>query len=201
MRVSFFVPFLAFGAFALAQTEGPKPPEREPGLYATVETSHGSIVFRLYEHEAPITVKNFVDLATGRKSYTDPRTNLPSRRPFYNGLTFHRVIPEFMIQGGDPLADGTGGTKEIPDEVHDDLKFDRAGRVGMANSGPNTGSCQFFITDAATPHLDGRHTIFGQVVEGQEVVEEIARVPRDEDDKPLSPVTILRVAIQRVESR
>ena len=158
----------------------------------------GRIVILLFEKETPVTVRNFVDLALGRKSYTDPRTGLPSRRPFYNGLDFHRVIPGFMIQGGDPLGDGTGGVKEIPDEFSAELKFDQPGRVGMANSGPGTGSCQFFITEAPQPHLDGKHTIFGQVVEGQDVVEKIARVPRDEDDKPLTPVKILKVAVQRV---
>lgn len=181
--------------WAFGQTE---KSTREPALYANLETSMGRIVIRLFEKESPITVANFVDLALGRKSYTDPRTGLPSRKPFYNGLDFHRVIPGFMIQGGDPLGDGTGGVKEIPDEFSAELKFDRPGRVGMANSGPGTGSCQFFITESPQPHLDGKHTIFAQVVEGQEVVEKIARVPRDEEDKPLSPVKIIKVTVRRM---
>jgi peptidyl-prolyl cis-trans isomerase A (cyclophilin A) len=155
-------------------------------------------VFKLYELESPVTVRNFVDLALGRKAWTDPKTGARVRRPLYNGLTFHRVIPGFMIQGGDPLGNGTGGTDVIKDEFHPSLKFDIPGRVAMANAGPNTGSCQFFITEAPTPHLNGKHTIFGQVVEGQELVGKIARAPRDSRDKPLTPVVMTKVTIERV---
>jgi len=181
----------------------PAAPAREPGLYATIQVSHGgqpmgNIVVKLYELESPITVRNFVDLARGRKAWTDPKTGARVRRPLYNGLTFHRVIPGFMIQGGDPLGNGTGGTDVIKDEFHPTLKFDEPGRVAMANAGPNTGSCQFFITEVPTPHLNGKHTIFGQVVEGQELVGKIARVPRDRNDKPLTPVVMTRVTIERV---
>jgi peptidyl-prolyl cis-trans isomerase A (cyclophilin A) len=119
------------------------------------------------------------------------------KRPLYNGLTFHRVIPGFMIQGGDPLGHGTGGTDVIPDEIVPSLQFDRPGRLGMANAGPGTGSCQFFITEVPTPHLDGKHTIFGQVIEGQDVVENIARVPRGANDKPVTPVRIVRMTVRR----
>jgi cyclophilin family peptidyl-prolyl cis-trans isomerase len=178
-------------------------PAREDGLYATIQISHGkepmgSIVLKLYELESPVTVRNFVDLALGRKAWPDPKTGARVRRPLYNGLTFHRVIPGFMIQGGDPLGTGTGGTDVIKDEFHPTLKFDIPGRLAMANAGPNTGSCQFFITEVPTPHLNGKHTIFGQVVEGQELVGKIARVPRDGRDKPATPVVMTRVSIERV---
>ncbi|HUS08800.1 MAG TPA: peptidylprolyl isomerase [Bryobacteraceae bacterium] len=175
----------------------PAAPAREPGLYATIVTSMGPIVVKLYEKESPITVKNFVDLALGRKEWTDPKTGTKVKRPLYNGLTFHRVIPGFMIQGGDPLGTGTGGTEAIPDEFNPALSFDKPGKLAMANAGPGTGSCQFFITEVPTPHLTGRHTIFGQVVDGQELVDKMARVPRDENDKPKVPVRITRVSIKR----
>ena len=185
-----------------AQSQEAKP-ARENGLYATLQISQGgqplgNIVFRLYEMESPVTARNFVDLALGRKAWTDPKTGARVRRPLYNGLTFHRVIPGFMIQGGDPLGNGTGGTDVIKDEFHPTLKFDIPGRMAMANAGPNTGSCQFFITEVPTPHLNGRHTIFGQVVEGQELVGKIARLPRDGRDKPNTPVIMTRVTIDRV---
>ena len=181
-----------------APTEPAKPP-REPGLYATIITSMGNIVVKLYDKESPVTVKNFTDLATGRKEWIDPKTNLPTRRPLYSGVIFHRVIPGFMVQGGDPLGNGTGdgGMKPIIDEFHPTLKFDVPGRLAMANAGPGTGTCQFFITEVPTPHLNGKHTIFGQVVEGQELVGQMARAPRDASDKPRTPITIKRIAIQK----
>jgi cyclophilin family peptidyl-prolyl cis-trans isomerase len=200
-----------------AQTTAPKPaaskpakpstakpkaaaakPAMEPGLYAYITTSMGTIVARLYEKESPITVKNFVDLALGNKEWTDPKTNQRVKRPLYQGLIFHRVIPNFMIQGGDPEGTGRGGTDDIPDEFHPSLSFDRPGRLAMANAGPGTGSSQFFITDVPTPHLNGRHTIFGQVAQGLPVVEKIARVARDEDDRPKTPVRIVRISFRRV---
>ena len=174
-----------------------KPAARPAGLYATLETSMGNVTFELFEKETPLTVKNFTDLALGRIAYIDPRNGLPSKLPFYNGQTFHRVIPGFMIQGGDPLGDGTGGVKNIADEFRPTLSFDRPGRLGMANAGPNTGSSQFFITVAEQPHLNQLHTVFGQVVDGQDVVEKIASVPA-QNDKPLEPVTIAKVRIDRV---
>jgi peptidyl-prolyl cis-trans isomerase A (cyclophilin A) len=160
----------------------------------------GPIVIKLFEKESPITVKNFVDLAGGKKAWTDPKTGEPVKKPFYNGLIFHRVIPGFMIQGGDPLGTGQGGTEEIPDEFNPSLSFDRPGRLAMANRGPDTGSSQFFITETPQPHLTGRHTIFGQVVRGQSVVDKIARVPRDESDKPNTPVRITTVTVRRVSA-
>lgn len=193
--------------FALAaQTGGqlaappPGAPEREPGLYARLETTMGSMTVRLYEKEAPATVKNFVDLAEGRKAFRDPKTGQMVRRPLYNGVTFHRVIPGFMIQTGDPSGTGAydpGFT--IPDEFSPALRFDRPGRLGMANIGEkNSGNCQFFITEVPTPHLNNAHTVFGQVVEGLDVVTKIATVPRDANDKPRTPVRITKVTIERV---
>ncbi len=177
----------------------PAAPERDPGLYATINTSMGPIVCVLYEKESPITVRNFTALARGGKAWTDPKTNQKVTRPLYSGTIFHRVIPGFMIQGGDPTGTGMGdgGLTPIPDEFHPSLHFDKPGRLAMANAGPRTGTCQFFITEAATPHLDGKHTIFGQVIEGQDLVTKIANVPRGPDDKPKTPVRIVNIRIQR----
>ena len=179
-------------------TAAAKPAAREPGLYTTITTTMGPITLRLYEKESPITVKNFVDLAIGSKEFTDPATKQRVKRPLYNGLTFHRVIPGFMIQGGDPEGNGRGGTDDIPDEFHPSLTFDRPGRLAMANAGPGTGSSQFFITEGVPTHLNGRHTIFGQVVSGQAVVDKIARVPTGENDMPRTPVKIVSVTFRRV---
>ncbi len=187
----------ALAATMAAQPPAAEAPKREPGLYATIQTTLGSITLKMYEKESPVTVKNFVDLAMGRKEWTDPKTGQRVKRPLYNGLIFHRVIPGFMIQGGDPMGTGTGGTDVIRDEFHQSLKFDGPGRLAMANAGPNTGSCQFFIGETPTPHLNGLHTIFGQVIEGQDVASQIARVPRDGQDRPRTPVRIVRVSFQR----
>ena len=177
------------------------PLPSEPGQYAVFETSMGRIIVKLYEKEAPITVANFVALSRGTKQFTDEKTHLLVRRPFYNGLTFHRVIPGFMIQGGDPLGNGMGGSgvPTIPDEFVDTLKFDAPGKLAMANVGrPHTGSVQFFITDGTPEYLNGKHTIFGQVVEGQDVVKAISMVPKDANDKPDTPVVIQKILIRRV---
>jgi peptidyl-prolyl cis-trans isomerase A (cyclophilin A) len=189
-------------AVAAAPVAPPKP-AREPGLYATLYITHGvapmgTITFKLYEKESPITVKNFVDLAQGRKEWLNPKTGTRVKLPLFNGLTFHRVIPDFMIQGGDPLGNGTGGTDPIPDEFHPSLRLDIPGRVAMANAGFGTGSSQFFITETPQDRLTGKHTIFGQVVEGLELVGKIARVPRGPGDKPDVPVKMSRVVITRV---
>jgi cyclophilin family peptidyl-prolyl cis-trans isomerase len=181
----------------------PAAPPRAPGLYATLNISHGTvplgrIVFQLFEKESPVTVQNFADLAQGRKEFRDPKTGARVKRPLYNGLTFHRVIPGFMIQGGDPAGNGTGGTDAIIDEFHPSLRFDVPGRVAMANAGPGTGSSQFFITEVPTMYLNGRHTIFGQVIEGQELVPKIANLPRGPGDKPNTPVRMTSVVITRV---
>lgn len=185
---------------ALAQ-EKPAAPAREPGLYATLETSMGKIVVKLFDKEAPKTVANFVALATGKKPWRDHATGRDvTGKPFYDGVLFHRVIPDFMIQTGMHLPnDGARLARVIPDEIHPALKHDRPGRLSMANAGPNTGSSQFFITHRPTPHLDGKHAVFGQVVDGQDVVVAIAAVPRDPNDKPRAPIFLKKVTIERVE--
>ena len=173
--------------------------KREAGVYAILETTMGRMVCRLFADKAPRTVENFIELAEGRKEWTDHNTNEYVKRPFYNGLAFHRVIPDFMIQTGAHLADGSFRQSEsIADEFGPGLKHDRAGILSMANAGPNTGSSQFFITHRATPHLDGKHAVFGRVVEGQEVVVAIGNARRDASDKPLQPVLLNKVTIERV---
>lgn len=177
----------------------------EPGLYAIINTSMGQITAKLFEQEAPQNVRNFVALARGAKPWKDPNTGAMVAKPLYNNITFHRVIPNFMIQTGDPTGTGAHdcGIK-MRDEIVPSLKFDRPGRLGVANIGaPNTGGCQFFITEVPYPSLDpapgnSGYTIFGQVVEGQEIVGKIARVPRDANDKPRTPVKLVNVTIKRI---
>jgi peptidyl-prolyl cis-trans isomerase A (cyclophilin A) len=151
-------------------------PQGSGDLYATFKTDKGDIVVRLFEKEAPKTVANFVSLATGSKEWTDPRTGQKSKARLYDGTKFHRVIPNFMIQGGDPLGTGTGDPGyRFEDEFQSGKKFDKPGLLAMANAGPNTNGSQFFITEVPTPHLNNRHTIFGEVVKGFELVPQIAR--------------------------
>jgi|SRR5579863_5406344 len=177
----------------------PAKPARENGLYAVMTTSLGVITFQLFEKETPITVRNFTGLVRGTKEFRDPKTGQMVKRPFFNGIAFHRVIPGFMIQVGDPTGRGTyDAGYTIADEFVPTLKFDQPGRLGMANIGePHTGSTQFFITDSTPTHLNGHHTIFGQVVEGQDVVHKIANVPTV-SDKPTTPVKILSIKLERV---
>ncbi len=171
-----------------------------PGLYAIFNTSQGKITVQLFEKESPKTVANFVGLAEGTKEWTDPNSKEKVKKPFYNGIIFHRVIPGFMIQGGDPLGSGIGGPGyQFEDEFDSDLKFDRPGRLAMANAGPNTNGSQFFITEGATTHLNNKHTIFGQVYDGQDIVQKIARVPRDRRDRPNTPVVIETLEIVRIK--
>ena len=179
------------------------PLPAEPGLYAVLYTSEGNIVCRLFTEQAPKTVANFRGLATGTKPWTDPATGKPMHKSLYAGTQFHRVIPKFMIQGGDPLATGTGGPGyKFADEIDPNREFDKAGLLAMANSGPNTNGSQFFITVAPTPWLNGKHTIFGEVVSGQDVADKISEVPRNEaeGDKPLTPVKLTAVAIRTVKA-
>ncbi len=173
---------------------------REPGTYAHFDTSEGSIVVRLFEKEAPVTVKNFVELAEGNREWTDPRDRQKKKAPLYKGTIFHRVIPGFMIQGGDPEGTGMGGPGyKFEDETKGSPhKFDKAGKLAMANAGPNTNGSQFFITVAATEWLTGNHTIFGEVVEGQDVVDKITKVPRNRQDRPSNDVVLNDVKIERV---
>jgi peptidyl-prolyl cis-trans isomerase A (cyclophilin A) len=172
----------------------------EPGEYAIIYTSMGNIVCRLFPDKAPKIVANFKGLAMGTKPWTDPKTGRTKRVPLYTGTTFHRVIPDFMIQGGDPRGDGTGepGYK-IADEISPDLNFSKPGVLAMANSGPNTNGCQFFITVGPAEHLNGTFSIFGEVVSGQDVANAISLVPRDEaNDKPKTPVNIIRIVVKTV---
>jgi peptidyl-prolyl cis-trans isomerase A (cyclophilin A) len=172
--------------------------EKKAPVYATLKTSMGDIVIQLFDDKAPRTVANFVGLATGTKEWTDPKTGEKVKRPLYSGTIFHRVIPGFMIQGGDPLGNGTGGPGyRFEDEFHPDLRHSKAGILSMANAGPNTNGSQFFITFQATPHLDGRHSVFGEVVKGQEVVTAIATVSRDPRDRPIKDVVLKEVVISR----
>jgi peptidyl-prolyl cis-trans isomerase A (cyclophilin A) len=164
--------------------------------YATFKTSLGDVKVKLLPDHAPQTVENFVGLATGKKTWQDPKTGKKRNDPLYDGTIFHRVIPEFMIQGGDPLGTGSGGPGfEFADEVAGGPGFTRAGYLAMANRGPNTNGSQFFITEAPTPWLTGKHTIFGEVVSGMEVVNAIARVPRGANDRPKEAVTLSTVEI------
>ena len=173
---------------------------RQPGTYATLDTTEGKIVCRLFEKEAPITTKNFIDLAEGKRSWKDSVSGKSSSGPLYSGTIFHRVIPDFMIQGGDPSGTGMGGPGyKFADETKGSPhKFDRKGLLAMANAGPNTNGSQFFITVAETPWLTGNHTIFGEVVEGYDVVEKIVNVPRNRQDKPNDDVVLEKVTIERV---
>ena len=172
----------------------------KPGLYAVIDTTLGEITCELFSKEAPETVQNFVGLAKGTKEFTDPQTHKKTKRPFYDGLIFHRVIPKFMIQGGCPLGSGSGGPGyKFKDEFTDQLSFDRAGRLAMANAGPGTNGSQFFITVAPTNWLDNHHTIFGQVVKGQDVVDKIVNTPKGPNDRPITPVAMNSVKIVDVK--
>ncbi len=173
---------------------------RQPGVYATFDTSEGTIVCRLFEAEAPITVKNFIELAEGSREWTHPHTRAKSKTPLYNGTIFHRVIPDFMVQGGDPAGTGMGGPGyQFQDETKGSPhKFDKPGKLAMANSGPGTNGSQFFITVAATPWLTGNHTIFGEVIEGQDIADKITKLPRNRQDKPNNDVVLKSVTIERV---
>jgi peptidyl-prolyl cis-trans isomerase A (cyclophilin A) len=168
------------------------------GVYAQFVTSEGNFTVRLFDEQAPNTVANFVGLAEGTKEWTDPRTNKKVKQPYYDGIVFHRIIDGFMIQGGDPLGKGTGGPGyDFADEFHPSLRHDRAGILSMANRGPNTNGGQFFITLGPTPHLDNRHSVFGEVVDGLDVVRKIGRARTDPRDRPVTDVTIQTVTIER----
>ena len=165
---------------------------------ATLHTNHGDIVLNLFENQAPRTVANFVGLSSGTQEYADPETGAPTTGNFYDGLTFHRVIDGFMIQGGCPLGTGTGGPGyTFADEFHPELSFNRPYLLAMANAGPGTNGSQFFITVGPTPHLTGRHTIFGEVADApsREVVDQIARVRTGRGDRPLDAVVIESVDV------
>jgi peptidyl-prolyl cis-trans isomerase A (cyclophilin A) len=165
-------------------------------LTALLRTNHGDVVVRLFPDHAPKTVRNFVELAEGTREWTDPRTRRTDRAKLYDGTVFHRVIPDFMIQGGDPLGTGTGGPGyKFGDEIHPDLQFTRPYLLAMANAGPGTNGSQFFITTAPTPWLNGKHTIFGEVVSGSEVVDAISHLKTGGGDRPVEDVVLESVEI------
>jgi peptidyl-prolyl cis-trans isomerase A (cyclophilin A) len=168
------------------------------GVYAQFTTSEGNFTVRLFDQEAPKTVENFVGLAEGTKEWMDPRTSQKVKTPYYDGVIFHRVIAGFMIQGGDPLGQGIGGPGyNFPDEFHPKLRHSQAGILSMANRGPNTNGGQFFITLAPTPHLDDRHSIFGEVVDGMDVVNRIGGTKTTDRDRPVKDIVIESVKIER----
>jgi peptidyl-prolyl cis-trans isomerase A (cyclophilin A) len=169
-----------------------------PGLYAQFITSEGNFTARLFDQEVPKTVENFVGLAEGTKQWTDPRTSQKVTKPYYDGVIFHRVIDGFMIQSGDPLGQGIGGPGyNFNDEFHPKLRHNKAGMLSMANRGPNTNGGQFFITLGPTPHLDDRHSVFGEVTEGMDVVRKIGSTSTGAQDRPLKPIVIQTVKIER----
>src|SRR6187431_1755032 len=171
----------------------------EPGTYAKFDTTEGSFTIRLFDKEAPNTVANFVGLAEGTKEWKHPGSGEKKKAPYYDGIIFHRVIQGFMIQGGDPLGLGTGGPGfTFGDEFHPSRRHDKAGILSMANAGPGTNGSQFFITLAATPWLDNRHSVFGEVVEGIDVIEKIGSTPTSKPgDRPLKPIVVESVEIRR----
>ncbi len=171
------------------------------GVYAHFTTTEGNFTARLFSADVPATVANFVGLAEGSKEWTDPRTGRRVKTPYYDGTIFHRVIDGFMIQGGDPLGQGTGGPGyTFADEFSPALRHNRAGILSMANRGPNTNGGQFFITLDATPWLDDRHSVFGEVVEGLDVVTRIGHTPTSKPgDRPLKPITVQSVRIERID--
>ena len=209
------------GTEATAGSAGPagppaprtRPPAENPGpwqqkalqgqeLYATLQTSEGNIVVRLFSKDAPLTVANFVGLSNGEQTWTDPKSNqVMKNKPLYQGVIFHRVIPEFMIQGGDPLGIGAGSPGyTFEDEFQSGRAFDKPGLLAMANRGPETNGSQFFITTSVPTHLTNRHTIFGEVVKGYEVVDHIAnKIPADPNDRPTQPVRIQKLTISTAQ--
>jgi peptidyl-prolyl cis-trans isomerase A (cyclophilin A) len=167
-------------------------------VFAEFVTNEGSFTVRLFDEETPNTVANFVGLAEGTKEWTDPRTRQKVTQPYYDGIVFHRIIDGFMIQGGDPLGQGIGGPGyEFADEFHPSLRHNKAGILSMANRGPNTNGGQFFITLGATPHLDNRHSVFGEVTEGMDVVRRIGSTPTGRQDRPVKDIVIQTVKITR----
>lgn len=187
---------------SLTAFAGTAPPAKAPAakkeIKAIIDTTAGKMTCTLYPDKAPKGVANFVELAKGTKDWIDPKTQTKKRGvPLYDGTIFHRVIPEFMIQGGDPTGTGTGGTGDkFEVEASPDLRFDKPGRLAYANAGPDTNESQFFITEAATTFLDGKYTIFGQCDSATvDLVKKIARMPKDSNDRPYSPIKIKHITI------
>ncbi|MCU1677666.1 MAG: Peptidylprolyl isomerase [Frankiales bacterium] len=172
-----------------------------PQTHATLHTTLGDITVRLFDDETPITVRNFVELATGAREWTHPATRQKSTDKLYDGTIFHRIITDFMIQGGDPLGQGIGGPGyNFADEIVPSRRFDRPYLLGMANAGPGTNGSQFFITTVPTPWLNGKHTIFGEVTAGTDVVDAIERVPTGRNDKPVTDVVITAVTVEQADA-
>ena len=190
---------MTMGGAALAQTPASDAPKYPPGLYALINTSAGVITAQLFEKETPRTVHTFIGLAGGTQPWLDPKTQKPANRPLYENLIFHRVIPDFMIQTGDPTETGAHNCGfKLPDEFVASLKFDRPGRLGMANAGPGTAACQFFITEDKYAAGDGKYAIFGQVVDGQPLVAKISHVIRDDKDRPNLPAKLIKITFMRL---
>jgi peptidyl-prolyl cis-trans isomerase A (cyclophilin A) len=170
----------------------------DTGTYAKFSTTEGDFTVKLFDKQVPKTVANFVGLAEGTKEWKDPRTGKMVKKPFYNGLKFHRIIDGFMIQGGDPLGNGTGGPGyEFEDEFDPKLRHSKAGILSMANAGRNTNGSQFFITLAPTPHLNDKHSVFGEVVSGMDVVKKLGSTPVGANDKPIKDEVIKSITIER----
>ena len=198
-RLSALCVFLMIVEGAAAQAPSSEAPAYPPGLYALIQTSAGTITAQLFEKETPITVRSFVGLARGTQPWLDPKTKKAVTRPLYENLIFHRVIPDFMIQTGDPTETGAHNCGfKLPDEFVSTLKFDRPGRVAMANAGPGTAACQFFITEDKYEAGNGKYTIFGQVVNGQPLVAKISHVLRDDRDRPRLPAKLIKITFMRV---
>jgi peptidyl-prolyl cis-trans isomerase A (cyclophilin A) len=190
---------LIFALGAAAPMQSAQAAEKKAAKkIAVIKTSVGDITVELFPDKAPKTIENFVGLATGKKDWTDPSTGKTVKhKALYNGTIFHRVIPDFMIQGGDPKGDGTGGPGyQFEDETSSSDTFDRPGILAMANAGPNTNGSQFFITLKPTPWLNGKHTIFGQVTKGMDVVDKIVAAPRGPNDRPNTPIKIKKIVIK-----
>jgi peptidyl-prolyl cis-trans isomerase A (cyclophilin A) len=198
MTLALVACLLAGTASAAAAASGKWTKKVESGkdLYATLKTSQGDIVVRLFSKDAPKTVANFVGLASGEKEWRDPKSADKTKKPLYDGTVFHRVIPDFMIQGGDPQGTGMGDPGyRFEDEFQSGRTFDKVGLLAMANAGPNSNGSQFFITTSMPTYLNNKHTIFGEVVSGYDVVTKIGGVPRDARDRPQTPVVINRVVL------
>jgi len=203
----FLIAALLLAAPAAFAQDKAAPRKLNPGIYARFETSMGNFVCELYQFQAPNAVANFIGLAEGTKDWTDPKSGRVMKgKRFYDNTTFHRIIDRFMIQGGDPTGTGLGGPGyRFNDEISRTLKHDHEGRLSMANSGPNTNGSQFFITLGPVSQLDGKYTLFGQVVDGMDVVRKIGKVPVEvprggrEKSHPVMPVTLKKVTIERVK--
>jgi peptidyl-prolyl cis-trans isomerase A (cyclophilin A) len=196
LTFSLLLLFAAFGAPVVAVQKGDTAVAS--GTFAVFTTSEGNFTVRLFDQEAPKTVENFIGLATGTREWTDPRSNKKVKQPYYDGIIFHRVIDGFMIQGGDPLGQGIGGPGyTFADEFHPKLRHNKAGILSMANRGPNTNGGQFFITLGPTPHLDDRHSVFGEVVEGMDVIKKIGSTKTDGRDRPVTDIVIKSVKIEK----